>query len=295
VMSRAWNAIVMGDLEKELTEQQRRQFHIILGRRSDGSLISFRFQGALSDALAMFDLADVDRDVQDIISEKKSIVDLPIEAGKSLVNRVASGLSPYIKVPIEAVSGRSWFPDVFARRLIRDRAEHILQQAALERPYRWIAGKPVRGGKTLKGAANEALSMFTTTSDPGEQAYNEMRAKSYDWLGEKKLARNFEPDDKANALYYYKKAVTMGDPDAAARYLKQYASLGGTLKGIAMSIERSKPLSNIPTALLPEFYNSLSAKEKERVGQAYKWWKRTYYDEKPLEASLRKILEEQEK
>jgi hypothetical protein len=46
-----WNMLMFPDEEDELGDAGRRQLHIILGRRDDGTTITLRFQGALSDAL----------------------------------------------------------------------------------------------------------------------------------------------------------------------------------------------------------------------------------------------------
>ena len=53
-----YNAMNFPDEEEELSEYERRQMHLILGRRDDGTIMTVRVQGAFSDALSWFDLQD---------------------------------------------------------------------------------------------------------------------------------------------------------------------------------------------------------------------------------------------
>ena len=60
-----FNHLFWPDEEEELGEVGRRQLHLILGRQADGTVLSLRFQGALSDALSWFNLHDFPEDVRE--------------------------------------------------------------------------------------------------------------------------------------------------------------------------------------------------------------------------------------
>jgi hypothetical protein len=169
------------------------------------------------------------------------------------------------------VSGKSAFPDISNPRPIRDKAEYIAQTLSVEKPYRYLTGKPTRG------LGNEAESLLFYNTDPGEQAYYNIRNRGYDFLEKKGIEfPASEPTEKQNALYYYKRSLVFGDKRAAEKYLKEYYKLGGTRKGMRQTIKNADPLFVVPKKHRREFINSLDAEEKERLIAAQEWYRRVY-------------------
>jgi hypothetical protein len=285
-----WNMLLHPDEEEELGESGRRQLHLILGRREDGSIMTVRFQGAWSDALSFFGLEDWPQDVKDVVKGGMSLGEKTIAMAKdaysALVNRGVQSLRPDIKSFGEVTSGYTLYPDVFTPRPVRDRVEHLMKTFKLDSIYRSAMGRPSRGKTPGAPAAVQAMQqlvedltgVMSYDSDPGEMAYYDTRSAAFEWLEKKGDEKRFggRPNKKGNALYWYKQAMKFGDIDAAHRYLTKYYELGGTPRGRIESIRRSHPLASIPKKDRFEFRKSLNPDQERRLKMALDWYKRTY-------------------
>ena len=272
-----YNMLVWPDEEEELGESGRRQLHLILGRRDDGSIMTLRFQGALSDALEWIGMEDAPQDVKDLLTRKMSFYDLAKDAGKGFLNKPLRGIRPDVKMAFELPMGKSMYPDIFKARPIRDKMEHILRTFSLDIPYKRATGMPIRGKTTGGRLLQDISSLLLYTTDPGEMAYYDTRKFATDYLEDHNLSRPMiEPTAKSNALYYYKRALKFADFKAAEKYLKKYAELGGTMKGLKISIKLAHPMSSVPTKHRKAFFGGLSKGDRERVKQSIKWYEQTY-------------------
>lgn len=276
-MIHLWNALVWPKEEEELGEAGRDQLHIILGRRADGSIISLRLQGALSDALSWLDLHDFPEDVRDLATGKKTPYKFAAEMGKAPINRMVQAIRPDIKLPGEVLTGRQLYPDVFDPRPIRDPAEHVARALSLDTFYRRAAGRPMKEGDLAGQVWRDILGTFTYTADPGEIAYYKARDLANEYLKAKNIDQPpHDPTDRSNALFYYKQAVKLGDAEAAERYLQRYKDLGGSAKGLKISVQRAHPLAALPRKEMVKFMNRLDEGERETVQRATRWYKETY-------------------
>ena len=79
-----------------------------------------------------------------------------------------------------------------------------------------------------------------------------------------------------DALYYHKQALRFGDFEAAEKYLRQYAELGGTRKGLKASIRLAEPTARVPKKLRRRFLFSLSPSERQTLKVAQRWYKSVY-------------------
>jgi hypothetical protein len=272
-----WNATMFPDEEEDMGESGRRQLHLILGRRNDGSIISVRFQGALSDALSWFGAEDLPSDIADMTSGKATIQDKLADIPKAWLNKGVNSLRPEPKLLFETLTGKSTYPDATAPRPIRDKVENVLRTFKLDKPYNYAMGKPKRGGDVMGQIASDLANLVTYTTEPGVQAYYDTRKMVFDWKKEHGLeSGSGTPTKKGNALYYYKQAMKYGDIPAAKRYLQKYADLGGTYEGLQSSIKLAHPLSGIKKELRYEFKHSLSPAEVERVRKGLDWYDKTY-------------------
>ena len=86
----------------------------------------------------------------------------------------------------------------------------------------------------------------------------------------------FTPTDRGNALYYHKQALRFGDFEAAEKYLRKYAELGGTRKGLKASIRLADPTARVPKTLKRQFMFSLSPSERQTLKTAQRWYKSVY-------------------
>jgi hypothetical protein len=190
---------------------------------------------------------------------------------KATPNKIANASSPFFKLAGEVITGKSIYPDAFKPAPIRDKAKHAARFLSMDSEYDALTGKPSRG------YLDSLKKTILYESDPGEQAYNTIRQQASKFM--EKSGKEYsaaEPTDKANALYYHKQAIRYGDAEAAARYKAEYLKAGGTIPGIARSVEKAHPLGMIPENLKYKFRQSLTSAEKDTYKRANAWYRQVY-------------------
>ena len=281
MMVNLWNRTIFPDEERELGEQGRRQLHLILGRRDDGSILTLRFQGALSDALAWFGAEDFPQDVRDMAERRKTMWQWFAEAPVEAANKVFQGIRPEVKALIEFLTGRSTWPDFTRGRPIRDPIEHVSRTFSADWIYRALRGMPRRGDTFMGKLVEDLMSTALYTSDPGEASYYAIRSWANEYAEKHHAGKPaVEPTTRGNALYYYKQALKYGDVKAAYRYLDKYQELGGTPRGIKISIKLAHPLGGLQIRFRKPFMRSLTPDQKETYNMAVKWYRETYLRKK---------------
>jgi len=304
VVVNAWNHLIWPDEEKKLSESQRRQMHLIVGKTADGRPITVRFQGALSDALDWFGLADAWYDLQDIKSGKKTWGEQLKEMAVAPVQKLISAVRPDVKLFAEILTKKKLYPDPFKGIPIRDMGEHVLGTLGpiATLPYKMVVGRPMRPAMEELGAVGYI------TPDPGESAYLDVRNAKYEALD--KMGLGFtggEPKPKANALYYWRQAKLYGDKNAEKKYYNEYIRMGGNYKGLTSGLINASPLAGIRQKDFAIVMESMPEETVKKIDQAYKWYlekmllpeqlkelaalKEEYADP---EATLREKLKEQE-
>ena len=285
-----WNHMFFRDEEEEIarTETGNRQMKLILGRLEDGTIRTLRISGAFADVLSFVGMEDAIADIKDVREGKSTVGKKIGSAGESLLNKFAGGVMPIEKTLAEVATGKSLYPNILEPRPIRDRLEHALKMAQLDKIYRIAAQKPTNGWKELSG-------LIFYDVDPGEASYYYMRQRIYDFLDTKEIERpSGEPTEKSNALFYYKQSKKINDTRLANHWLAKYMALGGTKAGIKISISKGEvmsPFGNGPRStslskqnikamenlkLKNEFMSTLDAQDKEVLKIAEKWYKETY-------------------
>ena len=278
-MVNAWNAAMFPEEEEELGESGRKQLHIIFGRRNDGTIISMRFQGALSDALGWFALEDIDQDMKSLLSGKSTLAQKVNDAITAPISRLYQSSRPLLKTAVEAGLGISTYPEFTSPRPVRDKIRHILRTFSLDKIYDHAVGKPIAGGSHIEQLGKDLLNVFAYSTDPGITAYYDTRKLASDFM-EKETGQQrptVAPTNKSNALYYYKQSLRFGDVKAAEKYLKKYYVLGGKASGIKISLKAIHPLGGIPKKYRTKFINSLDKGEKVRYQSALKFYQKAYF------------------
>lgn len=269
-----WNNLLFGDEEDDLGEQQQRQMHLILGRYGD-EIVTLRLQGALSDVLGLMGLPDAVAAFKKYLDEQGSMDGVIAEMAKAPVNKVATGVNPFIGVPLEQALGKELWPDIFSPRDIKDRWRHIFSTFSLENEYDFAFAKPSRG----YGRSWEESVVYRR--DPGEMAYDEAKGIAYDWLarvkGEDSTGSRTSP--RSTALREYRQALRFGDERAAEMALAKYESFGGTDRGFAASIKRAHPLGPIAKKDRKVFLESLTPDQYETFADAERWYDETFLDQ----------------
>ncbi|MFA7628645.1 MAG: methyltransferase domain-containing protein [Candidatus Dojkabacteria bacterium] len=267
------------DPEKELSDFERRQLHLILGRREDGSIISIRMQGALSDALAWFGLENMPGDVADLATGRKTGIEQAKEMAAAAPSRIVNASHPFIKLAAEELTGYSTFPDIFHPRPIRDKLEHLARMFSLDRPYKHLTGKPTRGDWAAGEFWEDVVNLVGYSSDPGESAYFDTRSRARSFMERKGVNPGYfhaDSNSKSAALYNYKRALQYGDLDVAKKFLDKYMELGGSRKGLKISVRLASPEAWVPKKYRAEFRNSLMKSDLEKYNRAMKWYREVY-------------------
>jgi len=272
-----FNHLVWPDEEEELGATGRRQMHLILGRRADGSIITMRIQGAFSDALSWLGAEDLPQDIRDVKAGRKTATGMLGEAALAPVQKVVQGIRPDVKVPFELMTGKTLYPDMTRPRPIRDKAEHVARLFSLDAAYRRLAGKPSREAGMFDKVLGDLGRTVVYTADPGEAAYHDIRGLAFKYLEKQNIERpQVEATSKSNALYYYRQAIKYGDGEAAQRYLDDYRRLGGNWKGLRISVKRAHPLAMLPKTHRYRFTASLSGEDRALLNRATSWYRQTY-------------------
>lgn len=267
-----WNRAFFPDEDDEISQTMNDgKLYLILGRTDEGDIRMLKVTGSLSDMLSYAGLDNVVNDVNNISKGKSSIGREAKEAGKAIVNKFTQGAMPLEKTAVESIIGKSMYPDIFQPRQIRDAGEHISRVVSMDKVYKLLTNKP------MKGLSKEMQSLLLYNASPGEAAYYAVREKVYDFLDEKGIERlSGEPTKKSNTLYYYKQALKYGDEELAKDWLKKYYDLGGTEEGMRRSIDKGEVLSPIPTRFRDEFIKTLDKDDIELINISSKWYDNTY-------------------
>ena len=289
ILVQAYNHIKWPDEEEKLSEFQRRQMHLIVGKTADGRPITIRFQGALSDALDWFGLADAWYDIQDLRAGKKTWGDQLKEMAKAPAVKLLSAVRPDVKLFAELLTKKRLYPDPFKPMPIRDIKEHALGTLGpiATLPYKMVVGRPMRPAMEEAGAAIGYI-----TPDPGEAIYLDVRNAKYEALD--KLGKGFvggDPKPRANALYYWRQAKLYKDKDAEQKYYEEYIRRGGTKKGMASSLINASPLGGISMKDFDIVLETFDEKTTEKIEKAYEW----YLEKMLLSEQLVKLKEIEKK
>ncbi len=286
-MLQAWNNLRYPELENGLSEEQKTQPHIILGKDKQGKTIYFSRLGMLGDFLEWFGLDSLPGAVDKLASGRVRPKDVALDMAKAPVNTIFQGMSPFYKAPFEALLRKELFPDAFNPRTIRDRGQYLAKQLGLMDEYTALTKIPGRPYK-------ESLPGFVVyKEDPEEVAYREVRDMVSDYMRTtgRRSAGEANITPRGNALYYAKLARKFGDKESEQRFLKEYATLfigeeglhgtapETTMKKMASAIASSYkslfPLYSLPKGEYAAFGKTLDDDDRKRLALAIKFYNET--------------------
>lgn len=264
------NRFLYPDEDDELPKGAREKAHVTLGRDDDGRVRYFSRLGTAGDFLEWFGADGAFYDFRDVMDGRRSIRDIAIDYAKSPLNKVSSGISPFIKVPFEVATKRSTFPDVTKPGRIRDRAEHLFRSLALDKEYRALSGKPMR-----EGFGEGLLTSWFKKVDPGSSAYYRILDEKRRFRAAKGLGFGYSDSERSQALFNYKQAIRFDDKAAATRYLSVYMGLGGTKDGLQRSLDFMHPLGGLSRADKREFVEGLREEDRLLLDKATQFYRET--------------------
>lgn len=291
----AWNKLMYPDEEAQLPENVRSRPHIVLGKDKNGKVIYFDRIGAVMDLGEWFSLDDAPKDINDYVTGRRSLKEIATDMAKAPAKVFAGMVGPQVKLPVEMMIGKSFFPDPLNPRPIRDRGLHIAQGLGLGEEYKQIMGLPTRPYK------DRLKDLVTYRIDPGEAAYNDIYGFKKDFYEriEKPAGGSFAPTEMSNALYNMKQAIKFKDGEAGKKYLTEVLTLSqGDFGAVEKAIEKMDPLYGLNKEDEEIFLQSLNKDQMDTLERAYEWYYKNIVNTsypKLSDSDLNKIVEDVDK
>ena len=272
----AWNHLLFPDEEEELNDTDQRRGHLIIGKVKD-EILMLPTPGALADMGRWIGFEDALAAIDHVQSGRGRWGDVVEAVGSGFVNTVAQGVTPFVKMPLELVTGIETFPDVMAPRRMRDRSQYVIRGLGLN-VVTDLAGALANMGKPTQGAFH-ILSTLAVDRRPADySAYSQIRAIAYQYKshvsGEKTFLGPMQPNEEA--FYNYRLALRFGDENAQARWRKRMGELKITGKRRREMLDRSRPLGMLTKTQQRQFRATLTDQERRVLTRADTYWTDTF-------------------
>ena len=274
------------ELEKLLSEEDRRRTHLILGRDAQGKILVVYGNTALMDVMkwvsgpkfaqAMGGWLNGKTDFTTAAAAWRDAI-LP-----DLANNFFGGITPVLKIPYTRISGLATFPDVTDQRTVPayDMRRNILSQITddftadlIERTI----NKDYYGSKDL-GAYVKQMIFQVRQRDPESWAFYAIKDKANDYLekrtGTKRDSSLDAPDQQV--LRNFRRAIYRGDVEKAVQFYQRLLDYGYTAERFQASIRSQDPLSALPkeNGLRKQFVDSLNPDDRAQLDRAYVFYQR---------------------
>lgn len=184
-----------------------------------------------------------------------------LEAAKSPVNKVVSGIRPEVGSAYSLITGKSLFPDAFNPRTTK-RDEVIPSAFGLNDEYSMLKGDPKRPGyfkRTMVGLVDYRQSALSDIYDLREKF-------------QKSKGKDIFSDWNESEWTKVRRAASYDDKPGFDRALNRYYESGKTSKNIVDSIFRMDPLTGVPKKDREEFVNEfLSSVDRKKLNIARRY------------------------
>lgn len=275
------------ELEDELSEEDRRRFHIIVGRDDEGKVMVIYANTAFADVTKWFSGPKFAQSMAGWIDGRTdfltAVADWAGQIGPDLANNTLGSAGPLAKIATAATLKKSTFPDVLDPRTIPayDLRRHIIGQATddftadlIER----VVNKDYMPAKDLGDWAQQ-LILQVRQRDPEQWAYYAIKDKAADFefaqIGSRDGAYDREAKDQ-QVLRNFRKAIYQGDLEAASKFYLRLLDYGYTAERFADSIRAQDPLSALAKKnhLRRDFIDQLDPIDTEMLRRAYAFYAR---------------------
>ena len=275
------------DLEKELSEEDRRRFHIILGRTADGKVNVVYAPTALTDIMKWFSGARFAQQAGAYLNGKTDFPTALAEWRDNIVpdflNNTVGSFGPYVKIPFTLASKKNSFPDVTDMRSIPayDMRRVIIGQAADEFTADMIERILNKDYYASRDFGTWAMQMIgqVRQRDPEAYAFYAIKDKAaefeYQMTGDR-----YEPGTKeskaAQAISSFRRAIYKGDIEAAAKFYQRLLGFGYTAEKFRESIRAQEPLHSLgkKDGMRRAFVESLTPADRELLDRAQRYYVR---------------------
>ena len=274
------------ELEKLLSEEDRRRTHLILGRDAQGKILVVYGNTALMDVMkwvsgpkfaqAMGGWLNGKTDFTTAAAAWRDAI-LP-----DLANNFFGGITPVLKIPYTRISGLATFPDVTDQRTVPayDMQRAIIGQITDDFTADLIertVNKDYYGSKDLGDWAKQ-LILQVRQRDPESWAFYAIKDKANDYLekrtGTKRDSSLDAPDQQV--LRNFRRAIYRGDVEKAVQFYQRLLDYGYTAERFQASIRSQDPLSALPkeNGLRKQFVDSLNPDDRAQLDRAYVFYQR---------------------
>jgi hypothetical protein len=236
-----WNEWRFPEEEDSLPEAMRNQSHIILGTykvNGKKQIVYFPRVGVMGDFFEWFGAESAPSDVRDIMKlviggkSKEEIArefskifgryDYGKENIKSVINKMAQGMGPQVKWPLEYVMGEKFFPSVWNRQPITDDGRWVAEQFGLQEIYDKVMKRPQKP-ELLK---RMVMGLPAYQEDQARLGWLAFRQKIVEYQRDSGLrGTGFIVTETGTALYNVGLAWRYGDMEAVAKYFTEYVLL----------------------------------------------------------------------
>jgi GNAT superfamily N-acetyltransferase/proteasome lid subunit RPN8/RPN11 len=279
-----WNST--GDreeIEDELSEEDRRRFHIIVGRDDKGRAQVIYGATALADVMKWFGGPAAAQLGMDVVTGRTGLGDAVGQWFARFPRDFANNLfqvGPVPKAAYTAMAQKSTFPDVTDQRTIpaNEVKWAILSQMTDQFTadmIRRAADKDYLAPRDMKDWAMQAI-LQVRKRDAEQWAFYEIKDKAADYL-EQKTGRSRDSQFNApdqQVLRNFRRSIYRGDVENALRFYDRLIELGYTAERFAQSIRAQDPLSELPKDLRRGFVESLSPFERRQLDRAFSYYSR---------------------
>ena len=272
------------DLESTLTEYDRKRFHILLGKDSDGKTMVIYAPTALSDLMEWFGGNNFSRLAGEFLRKEIDLYtfvtdfakQVPIDFGNELIQ----GIRPGIKALYTGLSGKNPFPDVFNQRTVsKDDMAWVIFSGMTDRHYgllfRNMLDRDYYSPNDVQSWWQQTL-LQVRRRDPEMWSYYEIRDKAADYLwvmkGEKKGYDYTSTDQQT--LRSFRKAMYNADVKAAIKFYNLMLGMGYTSERFTSSLQAQDPLSGLSKELRRDFLGSLTDNEAKMLNRAMRYYAR---------------------
>lgn len=275
------------DPESLLSEEDRRRPHIIVGVKTgpEGKKVEVIYLStALADVLKWFNGPQFMAAAGDVLAGRTdwrtAAARWREQIGPDLLNNLAGGVTPWLKIGYTALAKKSTFPDVLDQRTVPayDMRRVILGQITDD----FVADQIERAINKDYYAARDTgdwarqLVLQVRQRDPQQWAFYEIKDKAADFLaaqtGRKRESSYDAPEQQA--LRNFRRAIYKGDVTAAQQFYLQLLDYGYTAERFGASIRAQDPLSELPKQLRRPFVDSLPDNDRIQLQRAYRYYAR---------------------
>jgi hypothetical protein len=274
------------EIEDELSEEDKRRFHIVLGRDDEGKALVVYTNTAFMDVARWFSGPEF---MRQSMAWMKGQTDFSTAVASwrdrllpDAINNTAGAVGPVAQIPAAIFTKKRLFPDVTDPRTIPayDMRRSILGMMTDDFTADMIertVNKDYYAAKDVGDWAQQ-LILQVRQRDAEAWAYYAIRDKAADFMekrtGSKRDTSYDAPDQQV--LRNFRKAIYTGDVPAAMKFYQRALEYGYTAERFAASVRAQDPLATLSKkdGLRKEFVEDLSPFDREQLKRAFMYYDR---------------------